>query len=693
MEKLTIRPILRNRLIRFRSSLLNSLFPKGTRRGEFVSIINASLQVISNEGLESYIKQALEKLKYRNFTVYLQKFNNYDTWLNCSQLTKETLTEMRDKSSSFEYRPKISIIMPVHNTDEKWLTAAIDSVSDQVYSNWELCIVNTANRSTVTDALKPYTSRESRIKVKRLENEASISVASNEALRMSTGDFVGILDCDAELTPDALYEVVRALNENPGLDLIYSDEDEKTFDGRRVEPFFKPDWSPDLLMSLNYISHFSAVRRSLIEKVEGFREQFEGNHDYDLFLRVTEITNKIWHIPKILYSQRQLPPTGLITEHSKRIAAVKALRESLVRRKLKGDVSEGFGSSYRVRYCIEKNPLVSIIIPARTSRHISNCVRSILEKTSYSNYEILVIDRTGEDLAKILPTSSRLKISRDNSEFNFSRINNQAIKFVRGEFFVFLNDDTEVICQEWLSAMLEHSQRPEVGVVGTLLLYPANKPEDARIQHAGVLIGVGGVACHAFIHLRASYPHYFDLHRVIRNCSAVTGACAMVKRKVFDEVGGFEEKLRVAYGDIDLCLRVLEKGYRNIYTPYSAMYHKEGGSRRSGHPDEDEVYMINRWGNFIIKGDPYYNANLTLLETDYSIASNAHTIRPLSVLMDYYNVRRDLRKKYPEAAEGDYKRLAEWAATRGITDPRSQPPLRPYAAYYSTYLSQQRSCP
>ncbi|HKM77934.1 MAG TPA: glycosyltransferase family 2 protein, partial [Candidatus Bathyarchaeia archaeon] len=329
----------------------------------------------------------------------------------------------------------------------------------------------------------------------------------------------------------------------------------------------------------------------------------------------------------------------------------------------------------------------SIIIPTRNRVDLlQRCISNLESRTHYSNYEIIIVDNNSDDKRTLTYLGSlRHKVLQFDGEFNFSKINNFAAAHAKGDHLLFLNNDTEAIDEHWLEAMLEHSQRPEVGMVGTLLLYPKHKHNEATIQHAGVIVGLVGVASHAFVHLSADKSNYFGLHRLVRNCSAVTGACVMVKRKVFDEVGGFDEKFKVTYGDIDLCLRVLEKGYRNIYTPYAVMYHHECATRGRLDPDDDEKLMINRWKEFIIKGDPYYNSNLTLLRADYSVASNGSEIRPLSLLIDIYNLRRDLRTNYSETSQGDYRRLVEWAVTHGPTDKASRL-LRPYSTYYISHL-------
>ena len=325
--------------------------------------------------------------------------------------------------------------------------------------------------------------------------------------------------------------------------------------------------------------------------------------------------------------------TSMEAKPCARESAKKALQEALNRRGLKGEVLDGFGDHYRVRYTIRGLPLVSIIIPTKDRVDLlKRCIESIESKTFYRNYEIIIVDNNSTDPSTLgYLESIPHRVMKFNGSFNFSKINNFAAKYTKGEHILFLNNDIEVVEEHWLEAMLEHSQRPEVGMVGARLLYPRDSANNGhgRIQHAGVIVGIFGTAGHAFRYLPSNSPNYFNLHRVIRNCSAVTAACAMVRRSVFDEVGGFDENLKVAFGDIDLCLRMREKGYLVVYTPYAMLYHHEYATRGKRHPPEDEAYMMNRWREFFIKGDPFYNPNLTLLREDYSLASKKDSVSDL----------------------------------------------------------------
>jgi len=575
-----------------------------------------AVQIGINEGPAALVSE---------ITHYIgRKINNpYNVWLRNNQLTKVRIDALKDAASKFAYKPKISIIMPVFNTKEEWLRAAVESITNQVYSNLELCISDDASTETkLKKTLEDMTQTDDRIKIRFLETRHGISATSNAALSLAGGEFVGFLDHDDELSQDALYEVVRILNRNRRIDVIYTDEDKIDLKGKRVEPFFKPDWSPDLLLSMNYISHFTTIRKHIVDEVGGFRAGFEGSQDYDLLLRVTERTNRIEHIQKPLYHWRKNRASTAADVGAKpytQQTTIKTLNEALARRKTEAETTLGV-AYYRAKYKIRGHPLISIIIPTRNNLELlRRCVESITHKTTYRNYEIIIVDNESSDPETLKYLDSQPhKVLRFNEPFNFSRVNNYAAKHARGEHLLFLNNDTEIVSGEWLEAMLEHSQRPEVGMVGCTLLYPARNIDQSRIQHAGAIIGVGGVAGHAFKRLPFTKDNYFNLHRVIRNCSAVTAACTMIRRRVFNEFRGFDEHYRVAFGDIDLCLRLRRKGYLIVYTPYSILFHHESASRGPWHPMHDEDRAIDRWSREIIRGDKYYNPNLTSLKEDYS---------------------------------------------------------------------------
>ena len=619
----------------------------------------------------------------------------YQIWLRNSQLTGEIARKMREGIAGFRYTPNISLLMPICDTGREWVEKAIDSLIQQVYPNWELCVaVGESETKHVGKILEEYQTKNIPLKVANPGVSADIAAVLNAGLSLTTGEFIGFLYPDDELSPNAIYEVVEVLNKDSRADLIYTDEDQKDLNGRRVEPFFKPDWSPDLFLSMNYLGRLNVVRKSLLSEVGGFRSGFGGSEEYDLLLRVTEKTNKIVHIAKPLYSRRRIPRSGVPEKEAyNRESARKALQHALKRRQVKGQVLDGYGGHYRVKYDISGRPLITIIVPTRDRVSLlKRCIESIESKTTYENYEIIVVDNnsTDRDTLRYLDRSKH-RVLRFDESYNFSRINNFAVRNAKGEHLLFLNNDTEVIEPAWLEAMLEHSQRPEVGVVGALLLYPRNHPtsREGTIQHAGIVLGICGVSGHAFRNLPMIDVNYFDLHRVIRNCSAVTFACAMMRRNLFEQLGGLDESLPVSYNDIDLCLRIRERGYLIVSTSYAVLYHHELATRGRLHPPEDETTIINRWGDIILRGDPYYNVNLTFLREDLSLAPKSFDVKALSSLFELYYSRPDLQQAYPEVMEGNYERLIDWAAESGITVDSARYLLRPYHAWYAENCSEE----
>ena len=529
--------------------------------------------------------------------------------------------------SRMESPPLISIAMPVYNVERRWLMAAVDSVRRQFYPHWELCIADDkSTRAETLEALEALAREgDKRIKICRLPQNIGIAGASNAALEMATGDYVGLLDNDDELTRDALLEMAqRIVVEQP--DLLYSDEDKLDESGAHVEVHCKPDFNPDYFFSINYLCHFAVIRRAHLQQIGGFRTGFDGAQDYDLLLRASESTDKIAHIPKVLYHWRRIAGSTASTSVAKpqtTEAGHRALAESMQRRGIDSQVEPGpYPNTFRVRRTIHGDPLVSILIPFRDKPELlETCVSSILEKTRYGRYEILCIDNgsieaaTHTAMRALEQRDPRVRFVRYQAPFNYSAINNFGAAQARGQHLLFLNNDTEIISKEWLDSMLEHSQRPEVGVVGARLLYA-----DGSIQHAGVVVGPGGVAGHAHLFLPGDDPGYFARVQLIQSLSAVTFACAMTRREVFEQIGGLnDQELKIAFNDIDYCLRARESGYLVVYTPYALLHHYESKSR--GYEDTPEkqtrfskevLYMQKRHAALLQRGDPYYNPQLSL---------------------------------------------------------------------------------
>ncbi|HYA14304.1 MAG TPA: glycosyltransferase, partial [Syntrophales bacterium] len=620
--------------MKFHTKVVEHLLPPNTRRRRFYDVGRAEGQILIRDGMKAFHQSFIRHFHLHN------KLNDYQKWMKKNEPVADALDQLEMISRDFSYRPKISIITPVWNVDKKWLCLAVESVINQVYDNWELCIVDGGSTNQhIGQILKEYAQQDPRIKVKFLAENKGIAENSNEALSLATGEFIGFLDHDDELAPFALYEVSSRLNQNQSLHFIYSDEDKIDRKGNRKDPFFKPDWSPDLFLSQNYLCHFSVIRKTLIDSIEGFREGYEGSQDYDLFLRCTEKVppSTIVHIPKILYHWRTIGSSAAnksLTKPYALISAKKALTDALTRRGIQGEVVDGaFLSTYRIRYTIQDNPKITIVIPTKDKVEIlQRCIQSILDKTEYKNYEIVIVDNQSRDARTFryymtMESNPRIKVLHFDKPFNFSAINNYAVANVDSPYVLFLNNDTEVISHEWLSAMLEHAQRTGVGAVGAKLLYPNNS-----IQHAGVILGLRGilgqksVAGHSHKYLPDKYTGNFLRAQIIGNYSAVTAACLMMRKDVFLEVGGFSEDFAIAFNDVDLCLKVKQRGYLIVYTPYAKLYHHESISRGYETTSEKQVRFFQeawlireRWGAVIDKGDPYYNPNLTLESEDCSI--------------------------------------------------------------------------
>ncbi|WP_172635889.1 glycosyltransferase [Desulfitobacterium dichloroeliminans] len=559
---------------------------------------------------------------------------DYDLWLKYHSLTEARKKMLQTQCAELAFKPVFSILVPVYNVDERWLRSCLDSVREQVYPHWELCIADDASTDPqVQKMLKEYAARDPRIKVIYREKNGHISAASNSALELATGEYIGLLDHDDCLTADALCENALLINQHPEAVMIYSDEDKIGEDGVRHSPFFKPDWSPDNLLAQMYTCHFGVYKTSVVRELGGFRLGFEGSQDHDLALRVSETTDEIYHIAKVLYHWRTVAESTAVNVGAKSYATtagLKAVGEALQRRGEGGWVEalERY-PYYRAHYPVKGNPLISIIIPTRDmARLLGKCLETIFSKTRYPHYEVLIIDNgsvkseTQQLFAKWQQLEpQRFRVIHLDIPFNYSRLNNQAVQQAKGELVVLLNNDVEIITPNWLEEMAGQAMRPSIGAVGAKLLYP-----DQTIQHAGVTLGIGGVGGHSHRGRGSEEPGYFGRLIIAANYAAVTGACLMVKKELFCQVGGLEEKLTVAFNDVDFCLKLWEKGYYNLVLPQVKLYHFESKSR--GYEDTPEKmqrflgevnYMKQHWKNFLER-DPFYNPNLTLDREDFSLA-------------------------------------------------------------------------
>jgi GT2 family glycosyltransferase len=612
------------------------------KKSRVVALSNSALHVLKFEGIPSLVNHIIRFIKGERkmvkfvhiggFSYNLKEEQyKYEEWIRKSEPDAAALELQRKNEKNFVYRPLVSILTPVYNTNETVLKKMLASVLNQTYTNWELCIVDGGSKEYVKHTLNKFAAEDTRIKVQYLEKNLGISGNSNEALNSARGEFIALLDHDDELSPNALYENVALLNRHSDADMIYSDEDKLDVDGNRCTPYFKPDWSPDFFCSSMYTCHLGVYRTSLVRELGGFRSAFDGAQDWDLVLRLSEKTNKIFHIPKVLYHWREIEGStalSLDTKEYVRDAQIKAVSEHFERLNIKAEVTAGLADNLlRVRRPLAAEPKVSIIIPTRDKvRLLKVCIESLLKRTRYQNYEIIVVDNNSVEPKTLryfekIAESANVRVIKYEDRFNFAAINNFAARQVAGELLLFLNNDTEVIAPEWLEAMVEHAQRPEVGAVGARLLY-----SNRTVQHAGVIVGIGGVAGHAHKNFPNNHPGYFSRAKAIQNLSAVTAACMMVRKDVFESLHGFNEKqLAVAFNDIDFCLRVRRKGLLVVYTPYAELYHHESISRGDDKTSEnlprfqaETNYMLAVWKE-VLESDPYYNPNLTLEKENFSI--------------------------------------------------------------------------
>ena len=560
----------------------------------------------------------------------------YGPWFARHRAGEEELRGQRARK--FANPVTFSIAVPLYKTPERYLREMIASVQAQTYPHWELCLANgSPEDETLGKLLAEYAAVDARIRVTHLTENAGIAGNTNAALAMATGAYVGLLDHDDLLEPDALFQVMCALDEarkkkQPLPELLYTDEDKVSRDGSEYfQPNLKPDFDPDLLRSNNYICHFLVVARVLLERTGGFDSRYDGAQDYDFILRCTEKADGICHIPKVLYHWRthaQSTADNPISKQYAYDAGARAIEAHLKRVGLAGTVErkKDFGF-YRVRYTVQGEPLVSIIIPNKDETDtLKTCLTSIQEKSTYRNFEIIVVEnnsKTAEifDYYKEIDGRNGVHVVYWDREFNYSAINNFGASFAKGEYLICLNNDMEIISADWIEELLGHCGRTGTGIVGARLYYP-----DDTIQHAGIIIGIGGIAGSVFVGQKRTHTGYMHRESLQQDLSAVTAACMMVRRSLFERMGGFTEQLAVAFNDVDFCLRARELGYLVVYDPYVELYHYESKTR--GVEDTPEKvcrfqseieYMRTRWISVLKNGDPYYNRNLSLKKWNYSL--------------------------------------------------------------------------
>ena len=632
------------------------------------------------EKVKFYIKRygffyTLKKVFKRIFKIKENRKTNqeaYQIWIEKNIPNEDELE--KQKTTKFIYAPKISVVVPMYNTDEKFFQDLIESLNNQTYANWELCLADGSPKKN--ENLEKYYEKNEKIKYNFLGKNEGISENTNEAIKMATGDYVGFLDHDDILSEEALFQVVKVINQDLKTDFIYTDEDKIDENYERFEPYFKPDYSPETLECNNYITHFVVVKKEIIEKVGKLNSEFNGAQDFDFVLRATKVANKIKHISKILYHWRVHKNSTAYIADTKNYAfeAGKKVIEADLKREGKSATVE-FGQEvpgiYKIKYEVIGNPKVSILIPNKDNiKLLKKCITSILKFTTYENYEINIIENNSEKKETFkyyeeLVKNSKIKILNFNkhtifdingekslenktlnkgleknnieknienietkenelqkvSEFNYSALINFGVKNVDGEFVLQLNNDTKLITKDWLEIFIGYAQNSEIGAVGARLYY-----EDKTIQHAGIIVGVSGIAGNALVNLPYGKHAYFGREAATRNVLAVTGACLFARRSLYYEVGFMDEKeFKVAFNDVDFCLKLYENGYRNVYNPYIELIHYESKSRGYEISEEKEERFEKEANNFkrkwskYIKYDPYYNKNLSRKTVNYDI--------------------------------------------------------------------------
>ncbi|WP_049751365.1 glycosyltransferase [Acidothermus cellulolyticus] len=551
----------------------------------------------------------------------------YTVWIRRSEARAADQKRLRATIAGLRRTPTISVLVPVHNAAERWLRRCIDSVLAQSYPYWQLCLADDASSAPhVRQVLEEYAARDARITAIFRPVNGHISAASNSALDAAQGDFIALLDHDDELAPDALLHVAALLNEHPDADMIYSDEDKINEDGVRQEPFFKPDWSPELLLSHMYTCHLGVYRTELVRRIGGFRLGFEGSQDYDLVLRLTEQTDRIYHIPRVLYHWRRHPGSAAASADAKPYAyaaAHRAIREALHRRGAVATVEEitEARGNFRVHYAVSNQPLISIVVAAPNTGVIDpDCIRALFDRTAYPNIEVIVVHdgRNDEQLRDLLTfwhtqEPKRFRVESLRTPARRSRLMNHGADCASGDLLVFLHGDVAVGTADWLDEMAGYALREEIGAVGPVLLRP-----DGTIDHAGFVLGIAGGIGHPFRGFPAHHPGYFNRLLIPSNVAAVSSTCLMVRCQAFHAAGGFDDELSGAIGDADFCLRLRQRGHRTVLLPYVRLCHYAPEPEVEKTAPRQMSLLRRRWATYV-DHDPYYNPNLTRTRSDYSL--------------------------------------------------------------------------
>ena len=623
--------------------------------------LRRALQVIQYEGLQAFAHKlgrwvrrstprTHARLIHHPFTQETRGLNplDYTHWIKAHEPDGEQLTRQTEQAKTLTYRPRISLIVPIYHPQPDQLEAALNSLLAQTYPHWQACLAIGGPQNSLTNQiLEEYAAQDSRFHLTWLDTNLGISGNSNRALELANGEFAAFFDQDDTLAPFALWEIAQTLNQPPACDLLYSDHDLlSATDGQRCQPLFKPDWSPQLMLSANYLTHLTVARTALVRQVGGFDPHFDGAQDWDLFLRLSQQTDHIAHIPKILYHWRSSPNSTAENIYHKPHAPqaqIRAIRAHLDRLEFPQAHVDFDPSGYlRVRWAFDRQAKVSIIIPTRgANRMLKTCLDSILRRTAYPAYEVLLVNN-GPRLPEQIPyfrrlvrdpRQARIKIVHFPGTFNYSAANNFGARQAGGDVLVFLNNDTRVFSPDWLDELSMWAQRPEVGAVGAKLLRP-----DGSIQHAGVILGLTGFAGHIFGGLPENQSGIFGRAEWYRDLLAVTGACLAIRRQAFEQAGGFDENLSLCGNDVALCLRLRAAGLRVVYNPFVRLLHREGATREAAIPDQDYVHSYAYYHPYLQHGDPYFNPNLSPWHLAPTLAAPGE-ISPLDFVHDFLQSR------------------------------------------------------
>lgn len=590
---------------------------------KILNLLKRAVRYTKKNGVKKSLHRFFEKLSVKLFHKVDTSFDraeqeSFMSWIKENEPTLEELEIQRN--TKFEYEPKISIVVPMYNTKERYFRELVESVIHQTYTNWELCLAD--GSSEKLEFVSDVISNEPRIKYKILDENKGISGNSNAAIELATGEYIALLDHDDIIPEFSLFEIVKAINEDKEAQFIYTDEDKlMEYKESRLGPHFKPDYAPDTLRSYNYICHFSIFKKNLMDKLGGFNSEFDGSQDYDLIMRATEQANRIIHIQKLLYNWRMNENSVALNSEAKPYAyeaAKRVIQASLKRQNIDAEVTDSIVKGlYRVKYKVQGNPKVSIIIPNKDHvKDLKKCLESVL-KSTYSNYEVLVIENNSEEKStfeyyETLKENEKIKvIVYETNEFNYSKINNFGVEHSAGEYILLLNNDIEILTEDYIEEMLGTCERNDVGAVGAKLIYP-----DKRIQHAGVVLGLTGIAGHVNALMGTDEIGYMGRIMIQQNFNAVTGAMLMVSKENYLKVNMLSEDFPVAYNDIDFCLKLRELGKVNVYNPYVEAVHYE--SRTRGYEDTDEkkqrlaneaTRLKEKWPKYFEKEDAYFNVN------------------------------------------------------------------------------------